>query len=99
MECRLIGNALIVARTEDKHIVTCITEIVLPAERINDWQCDGGIYHNEGGYDYDLNLAYPLYPDEYTVLDIAKQKIYDGDSKLKQILLVYTTDYLEEQLC
>ena len=43
------------------------TLISMPAIRIDDWQYDGNVWHNEGGYDYDVNNFQVKFPDEFDI--------------------------------
>lgn len=85
----LFARALGEIVTEDNYICKAIFDVMIRATREIDYQFDGGIYHDEGGYDYDLSCIEPEYPDEYTIIDIPRTKLIDGDSKIKYILAVY----------
>ena len=58
------------------------------AEGYDDWQCDGGFYHNEGELDIDWSTAKPVYPDEYEV--IMGSKDYTGRHSIIEIVEVFT---------
>lgn len=86
------GMATIEAELEDNSQLIVTTLCQASAIRIDDWQCDGGFWHNEGGYDIDYDNIKPIYPDEYE---------YEGTNKfynspIKKILRVID-DELEEE--
>lgn len=75
---------------------TVRTLISMPAVRIDDWQYDGGIWHNEGGYDYDVYNFTVKYPDEFDLF--TKQGWIESSFKTidKGIKIIDGLDNLEE---
>lgn len=85
------GMATVEVELENNNRLIVTTLCQAPAIRIDDWQSDGGFWHNEGGYDIDLINIKPVYPDEYTYQ--GTNKFYN--SPIKKIIRVID-DELEE---
>lgn len=72
-ECILKGYAILTAKefimTNYEVPVIVRTLVRVPATYTSDWQYDGGFWHDEGGYDYDLDKYELVYPREYEYLD------------------------------
>ena len=60
----------------------------------DDWQEDGGHYHNEGWIDYDEKDIKPLAVDEYKVF-YPNGEVKEGESEIVKILEVLE-NWLEE---
>ena len=61
--------------------------VVMDAEGFDDWQEDGGYWHNEGELNIDYTSARPAYPEEYEVL--LSDKIYEGKRSVVEIVEVF----------
>lgn len=70
-QVNLEGIAIIKALLKDRvghyDMKKVRTLISMPAMRIDDWQFDGGVWHNEGGYDYDIYNFKVKFPDEFDI--------------------------------
>lgn len=92
-ETKLEGYALCLV--EINYIEEVVsTYIEVPATYIEDVQCDGGFYHDEGWFDYDLNEANIMYPDEYELIGPCGRK-REGRYKISKLIKVFEAD-LEE---
>ena len=70
------------------------TMIECDAEGFDDWQCDGGFYHNEGELNIDWSSAKPVYPEEYEV--IMGTGDYEGRHQIEEIVEVFDDTVLIE---
>lgn len=61
--------------------------IEMDAEGFDDWQEDGGYWHNEGELNIDYTSARPVCPEEYEVL--LSDKIYEGKRSVVEIVEVF----------
>lgn len=61
----------------------------------DDWQEDGGYYHNEGWIDYDEKDIKPLAPDEYKII-YPDGTSEEGGSAIIEIVEIYE-NWLEER--
>lgn len=89
-------KAIIKNSLGDTETETVRTLVSMPAIRIDDWQYDGGVWHNEGGYDYDTYNFTVKYPDEFDVY--TKQGWIESAFKTidKGIEIIDGLDNLEE---
>ena len=85
-QCKLRGNALCKVKING-YTRFVITMIEVDATYYSDWQEDGGMLHDEGNYDYDLDKAEIVAPDEYLLVDLSG-RLVEGDSKIDKLLKV-----------
>lgn len=72
-QTKLQGIAIITAKewyciNYEKDIIAR-TLIEVPAEFMDDWQCDAHYWHNEGTIEFDIDNFEIVYPREYEYLD------------------------------
>jgi hypothetical protein len=79
---------------EAYHKFLARTLIECDATGFDDWQEDGGFWHNEGQLNIDWSTAKAVYPDEYEI--IFGDKNITGKDKISNILEVYTDTVLED---
>lgn len=92
-ETQLEGYALcLVSIGHCDYVVS--TYISVPAIYTPDIQCDGGCYHDEGWFDYDLDDAILLYPDEYDFIGPCGRR-REGRRPIDKLIKVFEAD-LEE---
>ena len=84
------------------HTIIARTLIECDAEGFDDWQCDGGFYHNEGELNVDWKSAKVVYPDEYEV--IMGSENCEGRHSIAEIvevfddtILIDSSDITEEE--
>lgn len=90
------GMAIVKAK-ENKHSFYTIiarTMIECDAEGFDDWQCDGGFYHNEGQLNINWDTARAVYPDEYEV--IMGGEDCEGKHTIEEIVEVFPNTVLED---
>ena len=94
-ETMLEGHALCLV--EINHVEKVVsTYIEVPATYTEDLQCDGGFYHDEGWFDYDLDAeANVMYPDEYELIGPCGRK-REGRHTISKLIKVFEAD-LEER--
>lgn len=83
-QCKLQGNALCKVKING-YTRFVITMVKVDATYYPDWQEDGGMLHDEGYYDYDLDKAEIIAPDEYLRVDLSGRLI-EGNSKIDKLL-------------
>ena len=93
-ETILEGYALCLVEINYNEIVVS-TYIEVPAIYTEDIQCDGGFYHDEGWFDYDLTQSKIMYPDEYELIGPCGRK-REGKYKISKLIRVFEAD-LEER--
>ena len=93
-DCKLEGWILCKARFKFGFPRIISTYATVNGIAYDDWQEDGGFYHNEGWIDYDEKDIKPLAPDEYKVIN-AKGNVNEGESEIIEILEILE-NWLEE---
>lgn len=93
-ETQLEGHALCLVEINGVEKVVS-TYITVSAIYIPDVQCDGGCYHDEGWFDYDLDKAEIPYPDEYDFIGPCGRR-REGRKPIDKLITVFEAD-LEER--
>ena len=93
-ETKLEGYALCLVQINGVEKIVS-TYIEVPATYTSDWQTDGGFSHDEGWFDYDLNEATIMFPDEYEIIYSYGNK-KEGTKIIDKLIRVFETD-LEEK--
>lgn len=93
-ETQLEGHALCLVEINGVDEVVS-TYIAVPAIYTPDVQCDGCCYHDEGWFDYDLDDAILLYPDEYDFIGPCGRR-REGRRPIDKLIKVFEAD-LEER--
>lgn len=94
-ETKLEGYALCLVQIGHQEKIVS-TYIEVPAIYTSDWQVDGGFSHDEGWFDYDLNDATLLYPDEYDIIHAYGNK-KEGTKVIDKLIRVFEADLQEKE--
>lgn len=94
-ETKVEGYILAKAKFKFGFPHTVSTYATVDAIAYDDWQYDGGYYHNEGWLEYDDKDIKPLAPDEYKII-YPDGTTKEGESEIIEIVEIYE-NWLEER--